>query len=203
MSKLWVSISLAAIGLLLLLHTGCGSVGNAAGSPTSTPGVSQIGQNQVKAVGADLEGVVGYKFANANLGDEWLIITVAIGGLRGEAIEIRQDSISIRAPDGRSIPLPPQKEFIEAYPELQSTLRRALVASEPLEATRGGRRPCELDFQRIPGTGTTRTSVWVTQRQLCVGMLSFPVQGGVQPGRWKLVIELEESVLEVPFVLGG
>jgi hypothetical protein len=192
-----------AIGFLsVFLHSACGSMGNTAGSPSATPGVAQIGQTQVKAVGADLEGVVSYKFAAANLGDEWLIISLAVGGLRGEAIEIRQEAISVRTPDGRVIVLPTQEEFIQAYPELQSTLRRAAVASEPLEATRGGRRPCELVFQRIPGTGATQKSAWVTHRQLCVGQLAFPVRGGVQPGRWKLVIELEESVFEIPFALG-
>jgi hypothetical protein len=183
----------------LALNSGCGSFGNSAGSPSSKPGTAQIGQTQVKTVGADLEGVVSYKFAQANLGDECLIITLAVGGLRAEAIEIRQEAISVRTPDGRTIDLPTQEQFIQAYSELQSTLRRAAIASEPLEATRGGRRPCELNFQRIPGTGVTQKSVWVNQRLLCVGMLSFPVRGGVQPGRWKLMIEFEESIFEIPF----
>lgn len=202
MSKMRL-VLVIAIGVFCSMPLiGCGSVGNTAGSPSSTPGTAQIGRTQVKSVGADLEGVVSYKFAAANLGDAWLIISLAVGGLRGEAIEIRQEAISVRTPDGRIIVLPTQKEFIEAYPELQSTLRRAAVASEPLEATRGGRRPCELAFQRIPGTGATQKSAWVTMRDLCVGQLSFPVQGGVQPGRWKLTIELEESVFEIPFQLG-
>jgi hypothetical protein len=199
MSKKLLSLAVAAGALGVVLHPGCGSFGNSAGSPSSKPGVAQIGRTQVKTVGADLEGVVSYKFANANLGDEWLIISLAVGGLRGEAVEIRQEAISVRAPDGRSIALPTQEEFIEAYPEIQSTLRRAAIASEPLEATRGGRQPCELAFQRIPGAGSTQKSVWVTDRQLCVGMLSFPVRGGVQPGRWKLSIEFEESIFEIPF----
>ena len=202
MSRLRLFLVVAVGALCFMLHSGCSSHGNTAGSPSSKPGVAQIGQTQVKTVGADLEGVVSYKFAQANLGDEWLIITLAVGGLRAEAIEIRQEAISVRTPDGRTIDLPTQEEFIQAYPELQSTLRRAAVASEPLEATRGGRRPCELIFQRIPGTGVTEKSAWVTSRQLCVGQLSFPVPGGVQPGRWKLTIELEESVFEVPFSLG-
>lgn len=202
MARTWLSLFGAAGAFCFVLSTGCGSIGNTAGSPSSKPGTAQIGRTQVKSVGADLEGVVSYKFATANLGDEWLIISLAVGGLRGEAIEIRQEAISVRTPDGRVIVLPTQEEFIKAYPELQSTLRRAAVASEPLEATRGGRRPCELTFQRIPGTGTTRKSVWVTQRDLCVGQLTFPVRGGVQPGRWKLAIELEESVFEIPFQLG-
>ena len=195
--SLVLSIAVVCFGALVV---GCGS--SAPGSAhTTQPGVTQMGQTMVRSVGADLEGTVGYKFAAGNLGEEWLIITLGLTGLRNEGIEVRQEAISVRTPDGRTVILPTQEEFIKAYPELQSMLRRAAIASEPLEATRGGRRPCELTFQRIPGTGATEKSAWVTMRQLCVGQLSFPIRGGVQPGRWVLTIELEESDLEIPFSL--
>jgi hypothetical protein len=32
-------------------------------------------------------------------------------------------------------------------------------------------------------------------------MLYFPIRDGVQPGRWKLAIEFEETEAVVPFVL--
>ena len=166
------------------------------------PSVTQVGRTQVRTVGADLEGVVSYKFADSSLGDEWLIIDVALTGERAASIEVKLSDVSVRTPDGRRIPLPTQKEFIDAYPQLQSTLRRAAVASEPLEATRGGKRQCDLNFLRLPGTGSTRDAIWINQRELCVGMLAFPVAGGIQPGRWKLIVELEESSLEIPFDLG-
>jgi len=37
--------------------------------------------------------------------------------------------------------------------------------------------------------------------QLCSGPLVFRVSGGIQPGRWRLIIELEESRVDIPFVL--
>ena len=33
------------------------------------------------------------------------------------------------------------------------------------------------------------------------GPLVFHVSGGIQPGRWRLVIELEESAPDIPFEL--
>jgi len=194
-----------AIGVFAAaMVVGCGSSGSKAPKTTSTaePSITQVGRTQVRTVGADLEGVVSYKFADSNLGDEWLIIDVALTGERTESTEVKLSDVSVRTPDGRRIPLLTQKEFIDAYPQLQSMLRRAAVASEPLEVTRGGKRDCDLDFQRIPGTGSTRDAIWINQNQLCVGMLVFPVKGGIQPGRWKLIIELEESSLEIPFDLG-
>jgi hypothetical protein len=202
---MWKSSWLLLICVLLsvgLMLSGCAS-----GSPgtvhSTKPGITQIGETMMRTVGADLEGILGYNFANSSLGEEWLVIDLALTGLRSDAVEVRNEAISAVAPDGRRIPLPTQKEFIAAYPEIQSLLRRAAIASQPLEATRGGRRPCELDFLRLPGTGTTRTTIWVNNRDLCVGMLAFPVPGGVQPGRWRVVIELEESDLDIPFNLGG
>ena len=183
------------------LLTGCSSSSSVSAHSTK-PGVTQVGQTMMRSVGADMEGILGYKFADSSLGDEWLIVDLALTGLRAEAIEVKQEAISVRTPDGRDIPLPTQKEFIAAYSEVQSLVRRAAVASQPLEATMGGRRLCELDFLRLPGTGSTRDAIWINQRELCVGMLAFPVRGGIQPGRWRFVIELEESSLEIPFHLG-
>jgi len=194
-----------AVGVVVaIMMAGCGSSGSgqAKASGPVEPSSTQVGRTQVRTVGADLEGVVSYKFADSSLGDEWLIIDVALTGQRAASIEVKQQDVSIRTPDGRRIPLPTQKEFIDAYPQLQSALRRAAIASEPLEATRGGKRPCDLNFLRLPGTGSTRDAIWVNQNELCVGMLAFPVAGGIQPGRWKLIIELEESSLEIPFDLG-
>lgn len=190
--------------VLAVSVAGCGSSGSDSSKPASPsqPSITQVGRTQVRTVGADLTGVVSYKFADASLGDDWMIIDVALTGERNDSIEVKLADVSVRTPDGRRIPLPTQKEFIDAYPQLQSMLRRAAVASEPLEATRGGKRPCDLNFLRIPGTGSTRDAIWINQNQLCVGMLAFPVQGGIQPGRWKLIIELEESSLEIPFDLG-
>jgi len=202
MRKLALHGAMGVIGAAMFV--GCGSSGSSASNSSSAaqPSVTQVGRTQVRTVGADLTGVVSYKFADANLGDEWLILDAALTGERSESTEVKLSDVSVRTPDGRRIPLMTQKEFIEAYPKLQSMLRRAAIASEPLEATRGGKRQCDLNFLRIPGTGSTRDAVWINQNQLCVGMLVFPVEGGVQPGRWKLIVELEESSLEIPFDLG-
>jgi hypothetical protein len=190
--------------MCIALSVGSVLSGCISGASYSTkPGVYQVGETIMRSVGADLEANLGYKFADSSLGDEWLVVDLALTGLSSESIEVRQESISVVTPDGRRIPLPTQKEFIAAYPENQSLLRRAAIARQPLEATRGGRRPCVLDFLRLPGTaGTTRTAIWINDLELCVGMLAFPIRGGIQPGRWRLVIELEESNLEVPFLLG-
>jgi hypothetical protein len=191
-----IVMAVTAFGL-----TACSS-DSGASAHSVKPGATQIGETMVRSVGADMEGIVGYNYADTSLGDKWLIIDLALTGLRAQSIEVKQDQISVVTPEGHRVPLPTQKEFIAAYSEVQSAVRRAAVARQPLEATRGGRRSCVLDFLRLPGTGSTRDAIWINERELCVGMLAFPIPGGVQPGRWRLNIELEESSLDIPFDLG-
>jgi hypothetical protein len=149
-----------------------------------------------------VEVVVDYKFADASVGDDWLILNVAVTSSESEAIEIRSKKVMVRTPDGRTIPLPSYSDFIVAYPELQSAARRAALASDPVDFTHGGRMTCDLGFQPLPGTTSALESVYVNMRKICQGLLFFPIQNGIQAGRWQFIIEFEEFEAEVPFVIG-
>jgi hypothetical protein len=48
-----------------------------------------------------------------------------------------------------------------------------------------------LSFDEIP----------INSAQICSGPLAFKVPGGIQPGRWRLIIELQESRADIPFTL--
>ena len=134
--------------LLMCVALGAGPllVGCTSGTPTrSNPGVAQVGETIMRTVGADMEATLGYKFADSSLGDEWLVVDLALTGLSAESVEVRQEAISVITPDGRRIPLPTQKEFIAAYPETQSLLRRAEIAL----AQNGDARGKLLRFQKV------------------------------------------------------
>jgi len=60
---------------------------------------------------------------------------------------------------------------------------------------------CDRWFLQGPFGGFAYDEVPVSTFQLCSGPLVFKVSGGVQPGRWRLVIELEESRVDIPFEL--
>jgi len=51
--------------------------------------------------------------------------------------------------------------------------------------------------------GLASDEVPVNTFQLCSGPLVFRVPGGVQPGRWHLVIELKKNRVDVPFELAA
>jgi hypothetical protein len=49
--------------------------------------------------------------------------------------------------------------------------------------------------------GFAQDEIAISTFEECWGPLVFKVTGGVQPGRWRLVIELEESTADIPFEL--
>ena len=180
------------------LFAACSSSSATKGRSTE-PTVDQPGKTISRYRDPLVEVIVDYKFANLNTGSDWIILNVAVTSSESKAIEVRRGHVLVRTPDGRKIPLPPYPDFIAAYPELQSAARRAALASDPIDFTQAGRQTCALRFQPLPGTTTALESVYVNMRKICQGLLYFPVQGGVQPGNWELIIEFEEFDARVLF----
>ncbi len=180
------------------LFAGCSSSSPGKGR-TNEPTVDQLGKTISRYRDPLVEVIVDYKFANISQGDNWMILNVAVTTSESAAIEVRRGHVLVRTPDGRKIPLPPYPDFIAAYPEIQSAARRAALASDPIDFTHAGRQTCDLRFQPLPGTVASLESVYVNMRKICQGLLYFPVQGGIQPGRWEFIIEFEEFDARVPF----
>jgi len=180
------------------LIAGCSSSSSTKGNATE-PTVDKPGKTISRYSDSLVEVIVDYKFANRSVGDDWIILNVAVTSWQSKAVEVRREHVLVRTPDGRKIPLPPYPDFIAAYPELQSAARRAALASDPIDFTQAGRRTCDLRFQPLPGTNTALESVYVNMRKICQSLLYFPVQGGVQPGKWEFIIEFEEFDARVPF----
>ena len=180
------------------LFAGCSSSSTSKARSTE-PQVDKPGKTISRYSDALVEVIVDYKFANRSIGDDWIILNVAVTTWESKAVEVRRDHVLVRTPDRRKIPLPPYPDFIAAYPEIQSAARRAALASDPIDFTQAGRQTCDLRFQPLPGTNTALESVYVNMRKICQSLLYFPVQGGIQPGRWEFIIEFEEFDARVPF----
>ncbi len=170
-------------------------------APTDTPGVDRLGATMLRYRGPDLEIVLSYSFANANLGDDWLFLDTAVTGVNRNSVELNREKISIKIPSGEIIPLASQKDFGEAYPGLAARLARADIAREPL-ANFPERRPKGLDFLVVPGTGVALDSVWVNDQEVAIGRLYFDVPSTVQAGGYELRIDLPETKIRIPFRLG-
>jgi len=193
---------LACVATMSLMAA-CASVG-----PPAPATLDQPGQHLMRYHGPRLEVVVSSRFAASSLGEPWLMLNVSMTGTRRVAARVSRDGLFVIAPSGERIAAPTQREFAEAFPEVQSLIHRAALASEPLSYAGGDKERCRLAFFATPGVairrpGDAHTSdlLFVNNRMLCSGPLYFPIPGGVQPGTWVLGIQLDEITIRIPFAL--
>jgi hypothetical protein len=191
------AIAIAGSAGVLLLAGACSSA-----VPTDTPGVERAGATVLLYKGPDVEAALGYRFAASNLGTDWLMLDLAATATHA-TVEVKRDRISLRTPQGETVPLATQQEFGQAYGKLRADIERANVAADPLDYFPRGRAPCTTGFFTVPGEGLAFPSVWLDDRRVCAGRLFFAVPGGVQEGTYTLAIDFEESRLRIPFRLGG
>ena len=190
------ALVLALAGITLVL-TGCSSA-----TPTSTPGVDRMGQYVLRQFGPQLWAVLGYRFANTQVSDEWMILEVALSSPNGQTAKVTRDDIFLRAPDGSEIRLATQKEFNEAYGSLRPVIAKADVNRDPLDYFPPSRVECAIQFFVVPAQGVSFDEVSLNDRRGCFGRLFFHVPGGVQAGRWVFAIDQPESEIRIPFEIG-
>jgi hypothetical protein len=191
--------TVAWVGAALLAGA---AVGCSTAMPTDTPGVTRVGATALRYAGPDVEAVLSYRFAGTSIGDDWMLLDVAMSGARHESVEVTRAGITLRTPSGEDLPLADQGEFAAAYGALAPVLARADVGAEPLDYW-SGRRDQPIEFFSPPGQSLVFPSFWVNDRLVYSGRLYFQVPGGIQPGRYELRVKLVESELRIPFTLGA
>ena len=164
--------------------------------------MEQVSSAVVKYEGVELGVLMSHRYADGHLGDEGMILLVSMTGEANATSRVERENISLRGPDGRRYPLPSQQTFREAYGELRHQLRAAEIASPPPGRFSGVREPCGRWYFTAPGDGIGNDFLDLTRHRVCAGPLVFLVPGGIQPGRWVLAIDLEESNVRLPFTLG-
>jgi hypothetical protein len=191
-------VTLIVVVGVALTMTSCST-----GTPTDTPGVERLGQFILKQFGPELWTVLGYRFANSQLGEEWMILEVGFSSPNGQTATVKRGNVFLRSPAGDRIPLPSQREFNEAYGSLRPVIAKADVDRDPLDYFPPSRIDCRIQFYVTPGEGVSFDEVTVSDKRGCFGRLFVKVPGGIQSGRWIFGVDLEESEIRIPFELGG
>ena len=93
------------------------------------------------------------------------------------------------------------KKMEENYAKIRITVERAMRSLPILGRYDDPQMPGERWFLAGPFAGFDYEEVYVNTFNICDGPLVFAVAGGIQPGRWRLIIELEESRVDIPFEL--
>ncbi|MEE4272640.1 MAG: hypothetical protein V2I67_13250 [Thermoanaerobaculales bacterium] len=172
--------------------------------PTSSQDieVSKEGKWRMWYTGPDLRAELGYHWADTHLGDEWMILKLSIAGGRGGVTSVARTSIHLEAPDGAVFDLPTEPEFRQVRGSMSMAFRQENVWGPAAARFTGSMRRLEEWFYSPQGRTSHRETIHPSPFQYCSGPLVFRVPGGVQPGSWKLIIDLEETRAEIPFVLG-
>jgi len=192
-------LKLSTLLLGLLLITGCATTSE----PNATdPGTHVIHRNAVLHEGPELVAVVAYLQGKNSVAEERLILAVELTSPRGSGPNVvSRGDISIRNPEGRRLALISQDDYRRNFPRIRIPDERTLAFLPLLYRYQPSRLPCDRWFLVSPPENIAFDEIPINSSQTCSGPLVFNVPGGVQPGRWRLVIELEESRADIPFLI--
>mgnify|MGYP001815085772 CR=1 FL=1 len=170
--------------------------------PTETPGVTQRSRYVLEYDGPDAKAELLYRWASTQIGSEWLVLKISLSGARRVVPEVERSAVRVRTPDGRELPIIEQKEFREIFQRLRIALDTMDAWGPPVGRLDHDLAPCTEWFLAPPNSFADRSVLQLYPNQWCNGPLVFRVPGGVQSGRWVLMIDLEESRVRIPFILG-
>jgi hypothetical protein len=186
---------------VLFVLTALGLVACSSAEPTDDPGVDRMGKYILMSRGPEAEVVVGYRYAQQNLGAEWLLLEIAATSPPKQNARIERSKVSIKTPNGTTVPLATQTEFSEAYRGLQSSIRASDVVRDPMDYWPPRKQNCDIRFFVAPGSGVSFDEFSVNDFRACQGKFFFKIPGGVQAGRYVLSIDFEESEIRIPIPL--
>ena len=168
------------------------------------PGVPQIMTLEGRFVRAAYNnegyGILGYRLANMSVGQPWMLLEVGLtvrGGV--PRYVLTRDAISLETPDGKTIPLPSNTQFMEANLtglQNQANMIRDSINYFPPGATRG----CRIGFfADVTTRAMAYDQVEFTPDRGCIGRLYFPIEGGITYGQHWLNVKFQNSLVRVPF----
>ena len=193
-----VKNSILLLGILVM--AACAS---SSGLYDDQTGTREVTRFAVLHEGPEIAAIVARSSGERSVGGEWLVLAVELTAEQGSGpFVIERSDIRVRAPDGRRLTVISQNQFRENYPRLQIPTGRTLANLPLLDRYKLSRNaPCEQWFLAAPPEMIAFDEISISSSQICSGPLIFKVPGGIQPGRWRLIIELEESRADIPFML--
>jgi hypothetical protein len=193
----------------------------------TVPGVSTIeGLYTIIAYNSEGWVTMGYRTANDRQNQNWVMLEVGLT-LRSPAEDqtLRRSSFTLTLPDGSTVPLPTQEEFLEAWQagelaflppsaDMSSTAAQPTGVLRIQQPTRDdidyfppeADQPCVFRFFAGPMTTTTLRTLPddefdISFRHACAGYIFFKLPEGTTtvPGQYGLTVDFAGSQVQVPF----
>jgi len=164
-------------------------------------GTREVTRFAVLYEGPEVATIVAHSSGGRSVGEEWLVLGVELTATESAGpVVVKRGDITVRTPGGRRLRVASQNEFRENFPRLQIPTERTLANLPLLDRYKLNRDfPCDQWFFAAPPEVLAFDEIPISSSQICSGPLFFRVSGGIQPGRWRLIIELEESRADIPF----
>ena len=148
------------------------------------------------------EGYVtlGYRTANASVGNEWMLLEIGLTVRKGVSTSVlKRDAFSLKTPDGTTLPLATQQEYSKG--ELQGLRTFANNVRDSISYFPGDvARRCAVSFFTDPDRrGLSYDQVELNSMSGCLGRIYFHVPGGIKTGQHWLNVKFAESEVQVPF----
>jgi hypothetical protein len=144
--------------------------------------------------------ILGFRTTNESVGEPWLVLDVGTTLRDGQkAQKMTRDEVSMTTPDGKTVPLPSNAEFVKA--NLAALERRASVSKDSINYfPNNASKPCRIGFfAEISQRAMSWDEVELDDTRACLGRLYFPVEGGIVYGQYWLNIKFDNGLLRVPF----
>jgi hypothetical protein len=149
--------------------------------------------------------ILGYRVANNSVGDDWLLLEVAMTILRGTpTMTLTRDDFKVKTPDGKLVSLATQEEFSEAG-RLRALNEQASRTPDSLNYLPGEANvACRIGFFWSESLGTragAHDQFSVNPTSACMGRLFFKMPDPIDYGQHQLAVNLEGAVQNVPFLI--
>lgn len=176
-----------------------------AASPLTAQEVSSSVKKRGKAVveyrDKDIQVVAAYNYSQRNHESRWLYIQAGLT-TRDETI-VRRDAITLRTPQGQSIPLATQRQIGEDTKRVEQLLQNATTVSHDIPSyfTQAYRIE-DMRLFRLPFDRIVHDEFIVDRDSLAVGPLFFASPTGAwEDGTYTLVVRHGTGSVELPITL--
>lgn len=143
---------------------------------------------------------LGYRTANASVGEEWMLLDLGLTIREGnEPVVLKRDALSLQTPDGKTLPLATEKEYRAVDlrgVQTMATASRDVISYFPGDVI----RRCTLSFFSDPDRrNLSYDQVELNSQTGCLGRVYFHVPGGIRTGQHWLKVKFARSEVQVPF----
>lgn len=168
------------------------------------PGVPEIVQMEgpFVRIAYNNEGFVtlGYRIVNESVGEEWVMLDIGATVRQGQPnYKMTREALSLDTPDGRTIPLATNSEFLKV--DLRAMQNRANVMRDSINYfPPGATQACRIGFfADIESRARAFDEVELHWQRACLGRIYFQVPGGIKLGQHWLNVKFQNSLVRVPF----